>query len=229
MSSDIADMKFYVYKCVFDDGGAPCVYDGLLTLTICKPYIRRKAAVGDLIFAFGSNSDTEVPPNRLVYIAVVGQPTLRGGGYFTDPRFMLRPDCIYEQVGRTFKWKQGANFHLQGSGKKSDLGPAPKYPNANALICDDFRYFGGSGDNSWKHSSPMLKDLVENLRQGHRVNFVPELEAELRRLRDEIWSRYPSQKTMGKPLHGPGVWTGDKHEEGCVAVVQRKRCNAYCD
>jgi len=53
-------MRIYVYKCVVDDGGVPCIDDGLLTLTICKPYIRSTAAAGDLIFARSVPSCTRV-------------------------------------------------------------------------------------------------------------------------------------------------------------------------
>jgi len=37
--------KIYFYKLTCDDGGAPCVQDGLLSLAICKPMIRSTAEV----------------------------------------------------------------------------------------------------------------------------------------------------------------------------------------
>ena len=43
--------RIYLYKLTNDDGGAPCVHDGLLTLAICKPMIRTAARIGDLIGA----------------------------------------------------------------------------------------------------------------------------------------------------------------------------------
>jgi hypothetical protein len=63
--SRLSNPNRYVYKCVVDDGRAPCIDGGLLTLTICKPNIRRAAKKGELIFAFGSNNES--PANRLVY------------------------------------------------------------------------------------------------------------------------------------------------------------------
>ena len=71
--------RLYVYKCVVDNGTAPCVDDGLLTLTICKPFIRSTAPKHSLIFAFGANDET--PANRLVYIAQVSTRVERGA-YF---------------------------------------------------------------------------------------------------------------------------------------------------
>jgi Nucleotide modification associated domain 2 len=40
----------YFYKLTADNGGAPCVRYGLLSLAICKPMIRKTAKEGDLIF-----------------------------------------------------------------------------------------------------------------------------------------------------------------------------------
>ncbi len=54
--------KFYFYKMTVDDGGAPCVQDGLLTLAICKPTVRRVAPEGSVIIAFagGAWNETEL-------------------------------------------------------------------------------------------------------------------------------------------------------------------------
>jgi hypothetical protein len=87
--------RLYVYKCVVDDGGAPCIDDDLLTLTICKPHIRSTAKKEDLIFAFGSNAESRA--NRLVYIAAVSRKVPRGS-YFEGEEFKERSDCIYERL-----------------------------------------------------------------------------------------------------------------------------------
>jgi hypothetical protein len=87
--------RWYVYKCVVDDGAAPCVDDGLLSLTICKPFIRSTAKKDDLIFAFGSNN--EQPANRLVYVAKVTR-RIPHGQYFELSEFHHRKDAIYERT-----------------------------------------------------------------------------------------------------------------------------------
>lgn len=61
--------RFFFYKLTVDNDGAPCVVDGLLSLAICKPMIRRTAFPGDLIFGFAANSLHA--DNRLIYIARV--------------------------------------------------------------------------------------------------------------------------------------------------------------
>ncbi len=195
------ERSFYVYKCVVDDGGAPCVDDEILTLTICKPYIRSTAEPGDLIFAFGSNKET--PANRLIYIAEVKRQ-LRGGAYFELDEFKSRQDCIYERtpMGRLER-RADAKFHSHSEARISDLGEEAQYPKANALVADDFRYFGKIGTADWKSTSPDLQELVETLGQGHRVNFSPKLLDELLRLKTSIWTRYPHQRVLGAPLHAP--------------------------
>jgi Nucleotide modification associated domain 2 len=45
----------YFYKLTADNGGAPCVRHGLLSLAICKPMIRKTAEEGDLTFGFAAN------------------------------------------------------------------------------------------------------------------------------------------------------------------------------
>ena len=153
----MSERRIYVYKCVVDDGGAPCVDDGLLTLTICKPYVRRTARKGDLIFAFGSNRN-ETPPNRLVYIAEVSR-RLPEGKYFEGDEYKRRQDFIYERLsdGRLER-RKNARFHWLPQARISDLGDEPNYPKANALIADDFRYFGKSGNDDGNQSPAGLRN-----------------------------------------------------------------------
>jgi hypothetical protein len=69
-TTESRQQHLYVYKLTTDDGGAPCI-DGadLLSLAICKPFIRTTARKGDLIFGFaGKRLDRD---NRLIYIARV--------------------------------------------------------------------------------------------------------------------------------------------------------------
>ena len=61
--------NIYVYKCVVDDGTAPCIDRSLLSMTVCKPKVRTSAKVGDIVIAFGTNA--QPVPNRLVYAASI--------------------------------------------------------------------------------------------------------------------------------------------------------------
>ena len=50
--------NLWTYRIITDNGTAPNVSDGILTLTLCKPEIRKGAAVGDYVVAFvGAGSE----------------------------------------------------------------------------------------------------------------------------------------------------------------------------
>ncbi len=217
---DGGDMNYYIYKCVVDDGKAPCVDRGLLSLCICKPMIRSAAVVDDVIFAFGSNSES--PANRLIYIARVTRK-LTDGEYYELEQYRHRSDCIYERArdGR-FKLRSSATVHLAPSALEHDLGKAPNYARANSLVSSDFRYFGAQGTADWKSRAPVLTRLVESLEQGHRVKLSLTLRDELSALKRSIWRKH-RRKILGKPLHLP-----DRHrlpdEPGQHVKVCRERC-----
>src|SRR5882762_4837638 len=80
----------YVYKIVVDSGGAPCVWNNVLSLAICKPKIRKNAAKGSLVFGFGGKDYEE----RLIYIAKVTMK-LEDTAYYRQRKYARRPDCIY--------------------------------------------------------------------------------------------------------------------------------------
>jgi Nucleotide modification associated domain 2 len=71
----------YFYKLTADNGGAPCVRHGLLSLAICKPMIRKTAEEGDLTFGFAANSLHR--DNRLLYVARVTKK-LADGEYYRN-------------------------------------------------------------------------------------------------------------------------------------------------
>jgi hypothetical protein len=60
-------MRVYIYKLTVDDGGAPSIRDGVLSLAICKPAIRSTAKPFDLILGFAGNNLYE--DNCLIYAA----------------------------------------------------------------------------------------------------------------------------------------------------------------
>lgn len=72
--------NFYLYKMTVGGGGAPCVQNGLLTLAICKPAIRRVAPEGSVIIGFAGNGirSEGYDNNSIVYAAVVSRRLIRG-------------------------------------------------------------------------------------------------------------------------------------------------------
>ena len=184
-------MAYYFYKLSTDNGGAPCVHRGLLSLAICKGQIRATAKEGDWIFGFGGRGTIG---ERLIYIAQVTEK-LPKGRYYAKPKYQRRLDCIYEWHDGELRWKKGRKLHEGGS--KSDIGEPP-HTKAAVLLSGDYRYLGKTGTEDYKANYPILANAVYRLGQRHRVNHSPELENELTSLRREIWNEYQHQR-IGAP------------------------------
>ncbi len=190
--------RIYFYKLTADNGGAPCVQDGLLSLAICKPMIRSNAGMEDLIFGFAANSLH--PDNRLLYIAQVTD-RLQNGDYYTKGRFAHREDCIYERRGDHFVWRQGA-LHHGPNDLVHDLGEYPGYLRANVLLSTNFRYFGRNGRADYKSRYPLIRKAVEHLGQGHRTHHDRSLRNELQALMREVWNG-SRKKVLGERTSKP--------------------------
>lgn len=190
--------KVYFYKLTADNGGAPCVHDGLLSLAICKPMIRSTAERDDLIFGFAANSLHS--DNRLIYIALVTEKIL-DGRYYVEERFAHRGDRVYERRGGHFVWRQRA-VHHRPSDLVHDLGDHPDYPKANVLLSTDFRYFGANGTAEYKSRFPLVGDAVEALGRGHRVWHDEQLRLELLALKHQVWKE-TRQRVAGEPTSAP--------------------------
>ena len=170
--------KVYIYKITSDDGGAPCVWNGILSLAICKPAIRSSAPEGSIILGFAANELDR--KNPLVYAARVTS-RLENGEYFVASKFRGRPDRIYEWSHGRFSWRFDAKFH-SSKNLRHDLGNPPAYKRANVLLSEgtkSFRYFRCDCPLDYKSQFPSLKRLIENLNQGHRVNLSTDLRSEV--------------------------------------------------
>jgi len=207
---------YYFYKLTVDDGGAPCIQDGILSLAICKPMIRSSAEVGDVIFGFAANSLH--PDNRLIYIAKITDRL--DGTYYREPQYSSRADCIYEWRGETFHVRPRAQFHtVEKDHLTHDLGRGPSFPRARVLLSDDFRYFGGSLPEHYKKQFPAIGRAIRGLRQGHRVHHSSELIRELQGLLEETWlKKQPDVKPSQIPHDNISHRTG-----GC-GIAKPKGC-----
>lgn len=184
--------RTYLYKLTSDRGGAPCAppprpgEQPLLTLSICKPAIRRTADVGDRILGVTSRALVEregYPPNAVVYAAIVSGAQDAREYYAARSPFRHRPDCVYRfhrangellHTGRT-------PLHADEAYRGRDLGQYPYYRNGRTLLAHDFRYFGPEAVPIAARL-PLLLQTVEALGQGHRVfgdadAEMPELDA----------------------------------------------------
>ena len=190
-------MEIYYYKMKNDSGAAPCVNNGILSLAICKPSIRRKAQAGDIIFGFGSQALDE----KLIYAARLAKVITAGHYYDQGSAHEGRLDCIYRWKGNELVFRRGAKVHSQEN-RDHDVGPAGDHQrNANVLIAEEFVYFGKAGTDDYKSTSPHLKNAVEQLTQGHRINHQPQLANELSGLYHDLIQQHSGKNVLGRPHH----------------------------
>jgi hypothetical protein len=116
--------KLYSYIVACDNGGAPCVERGCLTIAICKPEIRRLAKVGDIIV--GISGYKLGKEKKIIFIAkTTKMMTMEEYGNST------RSDSIY-----TSKLKMKPNpFHICSDYERDINGK-------NVIMSTDFIYFG---------------------------------------------------------------------------------------
>lgn len=118
----------YSYKLTCDNGSAPCVDKGLLSLTICKPMIRKNCKIGDYILGIGSKSMQLGNKHKIIFIAKITQKITMMKYY---KEYKYRKDCIYDD-----KCNQLKNiYHCSKSIDKDLIG-------INSLLSEDFIYFG---------------------------------------------------------------------------------------
>ncbi len=202
--------KIYFYKMTTDNGGAPCSYNSILTLAICKPKIRATAQGNDWIVGFGGKDLDE----RLIYVAQVKEKLLNGE-YYKNEKYYERPDCIYRWDARTQKyyWVNGKKYHTDGLNLDHDLDNG----KALVLLSEKYTYLGNQGTPKYKAKYLELGKYIESLKQGHRVNHPETLFNELRELIQESIDL----KIDGKPSD-PDRCKACNNIEGEIIVSSRK-------
>ena len=171
--------RTYIYKLTSDRGGAPCappprVGEGpLLTLSICKPAIRRTAEVGDRVVGITSRSLAAregYPLHAVIYAAVVSGAQDAREYYAARSPFRYRPDCIYQfhRLNGTLTHTGRTPLHADEAYRARDVGQYPYYRNGRTLFAEEFRYFGRAAVMIPAQLT-MLQETAETLGQGHRV------------------------------------------------------------
>ena len=119
----------YSYLQPIDNGGAPCVSNGVLSLAICKPRIRKHAKVGDMIVSFAANGmKLKCEKPQIVWMAKVTQVVTMKEYYNL---YKERRDCIYDDnlnlLDNPFHFCSNIERDLSGE---------------NVLLSNDFIFFG---------------------------------------------------------------------------------------
>jgi hypothetical protein len=222
--------KIYVYKITADDGIAPCAQDGVLTLGVCKPAIRRTASVEDYLIGVGSNNWY---PGRLIYVAQVSESIPGQRYYQLGGAYIKRRDCIYRAMPKGgFRWlnHQGRRVHdpkskgMAGQMKR-DVGNCRGRSNAVILACDRFVYLGRDtahlSDRIWKKYPHMLRRF-SRLQQSHLVHHSDSLKKRLLVFSESILKRLGPNSELDRPHDVPTRWT-------CHDKTQKDpRCSHAC-
>ena len=151
--------RIFRYVVRYDAGTAPRPFDGMCSLAICKPAIRRTAEIGDWVIGFRSRQ-----PGVVVYAMQVTE-RVTFSEYWEDPRFEARkpgrtnrPDNIYRPA-RSNALEQVPN-HVHGPS-----ATAKDTSGRFVLISNRFWYFG-------RNSVPIPTELIHLVHstQGHAVD-----------------------------------------------------------
>lgn len=146
--------RFYRYIHVDDDGHAPCIDRGMVTLATCKPAIRSTAKVGDWVAGYMPKGLGEGLITWVGRVAETMDPLEYGGSHWgrKDAQYRNLPDGSVERASK--------DYHPCSIQQARDQG-------AKVLIFDKSAtwYFGD------KAAQPPLElDPLKAAGQGHRVN-----------------------------------------------------------
>ena len=173
--------RIWRYVEATDSGYAPCVYRRMLSLCICKPFIRLGAEVGDWVIGFMRK---RFGP-RVIWAGRVSE-ILPMGQYYM--RYSRRPDAIYNLLritpdGREVLEHIGVAIHADKKSQERDVR------GKNALVFREFWY--------WGENAPQAPARIARLayyRQGQTTRGAGPKEA-------AHLEKWLSQWTPG--VHGP--------------------------
>lgn len=144
-------MKIFAYKVIRDYGFAPNPFHGFCTLATCKPHVRKRAGIGDIVIGGGS-------VNRLGDRAIFAMRVtehLPFDQYWSDPRFFRKHPSFVSSRSRAFgdniyhkvsgQWIQEDSHHSFEGGGVNNANLVRDTSVDQVLISDDFVYWGGAG------------------------------------------------------------------------------------
>ncbi len=200
--------RIFVYKMTTDNGGAPCVRNGILSLAICKPKIRAAAGEEDwIIGAAGKQLG-----GGIIYVAQVSRAI--GIEYYGSREFATRPDCIYRRrAGGDLARKASAQYHEDPANLYHDVGSPPNYSRAKILWCENFRYFGDKPETI----PESFREFIASIGRGHRVNLSTAVHTSLLVFLRGVQAKY-RKKIVGDPTQTPDRSSRCNTDDGSAAV-----------
>jgi hypothetical protein len=178
-------MRLYRYVIPRDFGFAPNPFFGFCTLACCKPEIRERAQVGDLVLGINGRPQNKRPIrhyDRLVYAMRVSE-TLSFNSYWDDARFQQKKAIAYASRMHAFGdniymknddgfWIQAESHHTLYNGDPNDQNIRTDTGVDRVLISNDFAYWGGSGPlSSSLAEEHWVSEVFDGGRRAHKCNF----------------------------------------------------------
>lgn len=103
-------LRVHTYVIATDAGSAPNYDPPFVTLAVCKPRIRKKANVGELVLAFAGKQVNPTEPHGVVWAGIVTEK-MTFADYWNHKRFAgkkpdrsKRPDNFYRPVDGGLMW-----------------------------------------------------------------------------------------------------------------------------
>lgn len=198
---DVNCGTIYAYKLTCDNGGAPCIFRNLLSLSICKPRIRTSAQIGDWVLGFGGKSNPQLR-GRLIYVAQITSVE-DNGEYYAKEQYRGRPDCIYQRTPAGYKYVEGSHYH-DPEDIEHDLGAEPRFERARVLMSRRFCYFGGQQGPSLDP----IRNIYDGLPRDYIKNHAPDIRDRLELFIASVFEQFgpgkhgnPSQSDMVSKCH----------------------------
>lgn len=196
-------MRVHTYVIATDAGSAPNYDPPAVTLAVCKPRIRKKAKVGELVLAFAGSEINPTSRHSVVWAGIVSE-VLTFTEYWSDRRFASKkpdrtdvPDNFYKPTGNGgFAWQSNPVHGPEAQVR--DTG------GLNVLAFDHAWRFGAFG--------PLLPEdfglRMINIRRGERVAD----------LTDSVWHRLETWLNA-QPQISIEVASNRKSSRDCTACA----------
>jgi len=207
-------VRVHTYVIATDAGSAPNYDRPFVTLAVCKPRIRRKAEIGEVVLAFAGKQVNTAEPHSVVWAGVVTEKR-SFAEYWNDRRFAGKkpdksghPDNFYRPVDGGLLWVQndvhGPEATNRDTSGKFVLGFSPSW------------HFGA-------HGPLMPSEFGLRMVNGRRGERVSELsEPEWTRLR--AWLDGNSAEATAFPQSSKRCSPSKKPVEVQVPVRRRSKC-----
>lgn len=165
--------KVYVYVLSRDFGFAPNPFFGFETLATCKPTIRKKAELGDIVIGVGSR--TTRYKNKVLFAMKITMK-MSFNEYYNSSLFQCKKPIVLgtkkKQYGDNIyhskdgNWIQADSHHSYENGLTNEINLKKDTSSDNVLISEDgnWVYYGSKAIEI-----PENMGYIFNVRRGHRV------------------------------------------------------------